>query len=147
MTSKRKQNAAKCGRLEINQPAARMMRCCWRGLTAASPIAGSVLCLTSTKASSLPRRAIISISPAGVRHLRARMRYPLKRRNQAAIHSARRPARSERRRLRRFNGLSADPAPGDRLPCGADLSAPPLHQPHPANWQRPALRSALHQDQ
>jgi len=75
----------------IHNSAALPIRPCALGVTASRHCSRVARAFTSTKVTSLPRRAIRSISPDGVRARRARMEYPFNISRSAAACSARRP--------------------------------------------------------
>ena len=80
------------GREMINASAARLMRRRCRGVTALAAAATSARDLTSIIAKTLPRRATMSISPAGQRQPRATMCQPCSRKCQRHSHSGEAPA-------------------------------------------------------
>jgi len=120
--SNRRSRLARSGREERNASAARAMRRLWRGVSAEAAAAISPRDLTSMTASTLPRRARISISPEGQRQPRATMRHPRSRKCQRQSRSAARPPRCARfRRSRAAERVWFTPSrPGDRALAGKD---------------------------
>ena len=127
--SNRRSRPARSGRAPRKASAARAIRRRWRGASAAAATPRSARDLTSMIASTRPRRAMMSISPAGQRQPCATIRQPRSRRCQRHNHSASLPRRSARRRratlrcrtrLIAFGPASA--ARGDRVRCAAGRS-------------------------
>ena len=97
ITSNRGASPARSGRASRNACAARPIRRRCRGEIDPAASATRPRALTSMIASTLPRRARMSISPAGQRQRRATTRQPRSRKCQQQSHSASRPRRCARR--------------------------------------------------